>query len=149
MYRSACARLPSKLKLSSKVKISCLATLSASYASKISIWQAVRRQSLLGTSSILAMQYPQMNCLSSNHFHTTSFKMDGYRVESDAFGEVRVRSDRYWGAQTERSLENFKINQPQDRMPTPIIKAFGILKGAAATVNIQYGLGIIYDKGLD
>lgn len=140
MYRSACARLPSKLKLSSKVKISCLATLSASYASEISIWQAVRRQSLLGTSSILAMQYPQMNCLSSNHFHTTSFKMDGYRVESDAFGEVRVRSDRYWGAQTERSLENFKINQPQDRMPTPIIKAFGILKGAAATVNIQYGL---------
>ncbi|POS86353.1 fumarate hydratase [Erysiphe pulchra] len=66
--------------------------------------------------------------------------MDGYRVESDAFGEVQVRSDRYWGAQTERSLENFKINQPQDRMPTPIIKAFGILKGAAATVNIQYGL---------
>ena len=40
-----------------------------------------------------------------------------------------------------RSLGNFKINQPQDRMPPPVIKAFGILKGAAATVNMRYGLG--------
>lgn len=45
------------------------------------------------------------------------------------------------GAQTERSLENFKINQPYDRMPPPVIRAFGILKGAAATVNMRYGLG--------
>ena len=63
------------------------------------------------------------------------------RTESDAFGEIQVPSDKYWGAQTERSLENFKINQPQDRMPPPIIRAFGILKGAAATVNIKFGLG--------
>lgn len=39
------------------------------------------------------------------------------------------------------SLGNFDINQPQDRMPAPIVKAFGILKGAAATVNMKYGLG--------
>lgn len=39
------------------------------------------------------------------------------------------------------SLGNFKINQPGDRMPAPIVKAFGILKGAAATVNMRYGLG--------
>ena len=51
-------------------------------------------------------------------------------------------SDKYWGAQTERSLENFKINQPQDRMPPPIVRAFGILKGAAATVNEKFGLGM-------
>lgn len=63
------------------------------------------------------------------------------RTESDAFGEIEVPSDKYWGAQTERSLENFRINQPQDRMPPPVIKAFGILKGAAATVNMRYGLG--------
>lgn len=63
------------------------------------------------------------------------------RIESDAFGEIEVPADRYWGAQTERSLENFRINQPQDRMPPPIIKAFGILKGAAATVNMEFGLG--------
>lgn len=45
------------------------------------------------------------------------------------------------GAQTERSLENLKINQPFDRMHPPVTRAFGILKGAAATVNIKYGLG--------
>ncbi|KAI9838990.1 MAG: hypothetical protein M1819_004198 [Sarea resinae] len=62
------------------------------------------------------------------------------RTESDAFGEIQVPADKYWGAQTERSLENFKINQPQDRMPPPVVKAFGILKGAAATVNMEFGL---------
>ena len=40
-----------------------------------------------------------------------------------------------------RSLENFKINQPHDRMPPPVVRAFGILKGAAATVNMTFGLG--------
>lgn len=64
------------------------------------------------------------------------------RIESDAFGEIEVPADKYWGAQTERSLENFRINQPQDRMPPPIIRAFGILKGAAAKVNVKYGLGM-------
>lgn len=62
------------------------------------------------------------------------------RTESDAFGEIQVQSDRYWGAQTQRSLGNFDINQPQDRMPPPIVRAFGVLKGAAATVNMKYGL---------
>jgi fumarate hydratase class II len=67
--------------------------------------------------------------------------MASTRTESDAFGEIQVPSDKYWGAQTERSLENFKINQPQDRMPPPIVRAFGILKGAAAKVNMKFGLG--------
>lgn len=62
------------------------------------------------------------------------------RIETDAFGEIEVPDDKYWGAQTQRSLGNFKINQPQDRMPAPIVKAFGILKGAAATVNMRFGL---------
>ena len=69
--------------------------------------------------------------------------MANTRTESDAFGEIQVPSDKYWGAQTERSLENFRINQPQDRMPPPIVRAFGILKGAAATVNMKFGLGTI------
>lgn len=68
--------------------------------------------------------------------------MAATRTESDAFGEIQVPADKYWGAQTERSLENFRINQPQDRMPPPIVKAFGILKGAAAKVNVRYGLGM-------
>ncbi|KAL8958181.1 MAG: hypothetical protein Q9183_005888, partial [Haloplaca sp. 2 TL-2023] len=63
------------------------------------------------------------------------------RTETDAFGPVEVPSDKYWGAQTQRSLSNFKINQPFDRMPPPVVRAFGILKGAAATVNMNYGLG--------
>jgi fumarate hydratase class II len=62
------------------------------------------------------------------------------RKESDAFGVIEVPDDRYWGAQTQRSLGNFKINQPADRMPEPIVRAFGILKGAAATVNMKFGL---------
>jgi hypothetical protein len=76
-------------------------------------------------------------------FHASSLRMAAStRTESDAFGEIQVPADKYWGAQTERSLENFRINQPQDRMPPPIIKAFGILKGAAAKVNVRYGLGM-------
>lgn len=49
-----------------------------------------------------------------------------------------------------RSLGNFNINQPQDRMPPAIVRAFGILKGAAATVNMNFGLGkcgTMYGKG--
>jgi fumarate hydratase, class II len=77
----------------------------------------------------------------NRHFAFTA-SMASTRTESDAFGEIQVASDKYWGAQTERSLENFKINQPQDRMPPPIVRAFGILKGAAAKVNVKYGLGM-------
>lgn len=76
----------------------------------------------------------------NRHFHATAYTMAETRAETDAFGEIAVPADKYWGAQTERSLENFRINQPQDRMAPPIVKAFGILKGAAATVNMQFGL---------
>ena len=64
------------------------------------------------------------------------------RTETDAFGPLEVESDKYWGAQTQRSLGNFNINQPQDRMPDGVVRAFGILKGAAAKVNMKYGLGM-------
>ena len=56
-----------------------------------------------------------------------------YRIERDSMGGVRVPSDSYWGAQTQRSLENFKIGN--EKMPSEIIHAFGILKLAAARVN--------------
>ncbi|KAI0385183.1 fumarate hydratase [Hypomontagnella monticulosa] len=75
------------------------------------------------------------------NLHATSIRMAAStRTESDAFGEIQVPADKYWGAQTERSLTNFRINQPHDRMPPPIVRAFGILKGAAATVNMRFGL---------
>jgi fumarate hydratase, class II len=78
--------------------------------------------------------------------HATALRMAETRTETDAFGEIQVPADKYWGAQTERSLENFRINQPQDRMPPPVISAFGILKGAAATVNMNFGLGTFRRK---
>ncbi|KAL1956384.1 hypothetical protein VTO42DRAFT_7367 [Malbranchea cinnamomea] len=83
------------------------------------------------------------------HFGTTLARMAGAtRTETDAFGEIQVPADKYWGAQTQRSLGNFDINQPQDRMPAPIIKAFGILKGAAATVNMKFGLDPTIGKAI-
>ncbi|KTW32050.1 fumarate hydratase, mitochondrial [Pneumocystis jirovecii RU7] len=63
-----------------------------------------------------------------------------FRVEKDAFGEIQVPANCYWGAQTQRSLENFDIGGPTEKLPIPVIKAFGILKKAAAIVNIEYGL---------
>lgn len=60
-----------------------------------------------------------------------------YRIERDSMGDVRVPADRYWGAQTQRSLENFKIGT--EKMPAEIIYAFAILKKAAATANVRLG----------
>ena len=58
-----------------------------------------------------------------------------YRIEHDSMGEVRVPADRLWGAQTQRSLENFPIGGGRETMPPEIIRAFGILKQAAAEAN--------------
>ena len=58
-----------------------------------------------------------------------------YRIEHDSMGEVLVPTDKYWGAQTERSLENFKIGI--EKMPSEIVRAFGIIKLAAARVNAK------------
>ncbi len=59
------------------------------------------------------------------------------RVESDSMGAVEVPADRYWGAQTQRSLENFKIGG--ERMPLPLIHALGLQKKAAALANVALG----------
>ena len=58
-----------------------------------------------------------------------------YRMEHDSMGEVRVPADKYWGAQTERSHNNFPIGVSIETMPAEIIHAFGILKKAAARAN--------------
>uniref|UniRef100_A0A915BTY8 fumarate hydratase n=1 Tax=Parascaris univalens TaxID=6257 RepID=A0A915BTY8_PARUN len=62
------------------------------------------------------------------------------RKERDTFGELEVPADCYYGAQTARSKMNFKIGGPEERMPLPVIHAFGILKKAAAQVNQEFGL---------
>jgi fumarate hydratase class II len=61
-----------------------------------------------------------------------------YRTEHDTMGEVKVPADKYWGAQTQRSLENFKIGGQQ--MPIEIIRAFAVLKKAAALTNQELGV---------
>ncbi len=61
-----------------------------------------------------------------------------YRIEHDTMGEVKVPADRYWGAQTQRSYENFKIGT--QRVPGEIIAAFGVLKKAAAQANLALGV---------
>jgi fumarate hydratase, class II len=61
--------------------------------------------------------------------------MEGYRIEHDSMGEVRVPADKYWGAQTERSHGNFRIGVGIETMPREITKAFGYLKKAAALAN--------------
>ena len=59
------------------------------------------------------------------------------RIERDSMGEIEVPADRYWGAQTQRSLENFRIGT--ERLPRPLIRALGLVKQCAAVVNRELG----------
>ncbi len=63
--------------------------------------------------------------------------MSDTRIETDSMGEIEVPADRYWGAQTQRSLQHFAIGR--DVMPRPLIRAIGVLKEAAALVNADLG----------
>ncbi|MDQ2720852.1 MAG: class II fumarate hydratase [Bacteroidota bacterium] len=63
-----------------------------------------------------------------------------YRIEKDTMGEVKVPSDAYYGAQTQRSIENFKIAQDINKMPKEIIQAFAYLKKGAAITNFDSGI---------
>lgn len=134
MLRSAIPRstLTSELRLCSTKAASIPAV--AARRSYVTSPRSVYRPAVLNNQSTAALS-------KARTFATTTKMAANTRAESDAFGEIQVESDKYWGAQTQRSLGNFKINQPQDRMQPPVIKAFGILKGAAATVNMKYGLG--------
>jgi len=61
--------------------------------------------------------------------------MADYRIEHDSFGEIRVPADRLWGAQTQRSLENFRISA--ERMPMELIRALALVKRSCARVNVE------------
>jgi len=69
---------------------------------------------------------------------TTTSRSSTTRTETDSFGPIEVPADRYWGAQTQRSRQNFRIGH--DRMPMPIIHALGIVKLASAETNRELGL---------
>ena len=64
--------------------------------------------------------------------------MSATRTETDTFGPIQVQSDKYWGAQAQRSLQNFKIGE--EKMPAPIVRALGIVKRAAAEANMELGV---------
>jgi fumarate hydratase class II len=74
--------------------------------------------------------------MSSNH--TYKAFMANVRIERDTFGNIEVPADRLWGAQTQRSLQNFKISG--ERMPTPLVHALARVKRAAAQVNLDLGV---------
>lgn len=84
------------------------------------------------------------NC-SCKTFVKSSYKLNirrmnsSFRTETDAFGEIHVPADKYWGAQTQRSFQNFKIGGARERMPLPLVHAFGVLKKSAAIVNDSLG----------
>uniref|UniRef100_A0A8C1ZX87 Fumarate hydratase, mitochondrial n=1 Tax=Cyprinus carpio TaxID=7962 RepID=A0A8C1ZX87_CYPCA len=94
------------------------------------LWAAQRFSSLRNIRPAPGLQLRPLRMASSESF----------RIERDTFGELRVPSDKYYGAQTVRSTMNFKIGGATERMPIQVIKAFGILKKAAADVNKDYGL---------
>ncbi len=71
-------------------------------------------------------------------FNQTTYKME-FRIEKDTMGEVKVPAEKYWGAQTERSRNNFKIG-PEASMPKEVIYAFAYLKKAAAHANCDLGV---------
>ncbi|HYD89376.1 MAG TPA: class II fumarate hydratase [Vitreimonas sp.] len=60
------------------------------------------------------------------------------RTETDTFGPIQVEADKYWGAQAQRSLQNFRIGE--EKMPAPIVRALGIVKRAAAEANMELGV---------
>ena len=63
-----------------------------------------------------------------------------YRIEKDTMGEVKVPIDAYYGAQTQRSVDNFKIARDINRMPKEVIRGFAYLKKAAALANKEAGV---------
>ncbi|XP_020585816.1 fumarate hydratase 1, mitochondrial [Phalaenopsis equestris] len=71
-----------------------------------------------------------------------------FREERDTFGPIQVPAHKLWGAQTQRSLQNFDIGGERERMPDQIIRAFGILKKCAAKVNMEYGLDPTIGKAI-
>ncbi|KAK9810378.1 hypothetical protein WJX72_009737 [[Myrmecia] bisecta] len=72
-------------------------------------------------------------------FASTTDTSTKTRTERDTFGPLEVPAHRYWGAQTQRSMQNFKIGGARERMPEPVIHAFGVQKRAAAKVNMELG----------
>nr|VDD03773.1 unnamed protein product [Brassica oleracea] len=108
----------------------------ASKKNPMAIYVASRRLSARTTAATLRYA-------TALRSYSTSF-----REERDTFGPIQVPSDKLWGAQTQRSLQNFEIGGERERMPEPIVRAFGVLKKCAAKVNMEYGLDPTIGKAI-
>eukprot|EP01135_Chromosphaera_perkinsii_P011008 Nk52_evm42s2309 gene=Nk52_evmTU42s2309 len=95
-----------------------------------SVKQAAAQRAIAAPSAVKTCQF----------FSTSPVGQEKFRIEKDTMGELKVPADRYWGCQTQRSLMNFEIGGERERMPVPLIQSFGVLKKAAATVNMKFGL---------
>ncbi|XP_034708273.1 fumarate hydratase 1, mitochondrial-like isoform X2 [Vitis riparia] len=104
---------------------------------------AMLRAYRCGSYRSLMPQFTEMLRYDCLRAFSTSF-----REEKDTLGAVLVPADKLWGAQTQRSLQNFEIGGKSERMPEPIIQAFGILKKCAAKVNMEYGLDSSIGKAI-
>ena len=71
--------------------------------------------------------------------------MSGTRTETDSIGDIEVAADAYWGAQTQRSIENFPFGD-RERMPIEIVHALALVKQAAARVNRRHGLDTLLTR---
>jgi len=96
----------------------------------------------VATQGLRVMAAPQLKPQALSLSTTSAMRGEQpYRIESDTFGDLKVPADKYYGAQTLRSVMNFPIgDRASERMPLPVIKAFGVLKKAAAEVNVEFGL---------
>ncbi|KAJ0978515.1 hypothetical protein J5N97_013989 [Dioscorea zingiberensis] len=102
----------------------------------------LRRVSCRSASSPASAPSLLLGMALSRHISTA------FREERDTFGPILVPSDKLWGAQTQRSLQNFDIGGERERMPVQIIRSFGILKKCAAKVNMEYGLDPTIGKAI-
>ncbi|KAI6221183.1 Fumarate hydratase, mitochondrial [Aphelenchoides besseyi] len=89
---------------------------------------------------MLPRQIPNVVVAQTRRIFSSAMAAQNFRIERDTFGELQVPNDKYYGAQTARSVMNFKIGGPEERMPLPVIHALAYLKKAAAIVNKDYGL---------
>lgn len=97
---------------------------------------------VLKKSSLLIPPFVRLAVTVQHSFHSSKnlWYIMGERIEKDGFGDIAVPSNKYYGANTARSLINFDIGGEKETMPQPLIRAFGILKRCAADVNTEFGL---------
>lgn len=110
------------------------------FASSISLHYIGKLTSSSSSLAFSSLQSGRILSCTRNLHSTAPTMAEKMRTEKDTMGSLQVPMDRYWGAQTQRSIMNFDICRDTDRMPLPVVHAFGVLKEATASVNRSHGL---------